>query len=581
LGRQPTEGENLEHGAADLVCKTARSMARMVRDSVVLADRTIELESPQPASEGVEAEAWYRPFARALRPEPIVVAVLALFVLGIYVLQSVPGGGMPNHGDTWSEMVLANSLEQMSKYGIWQSRLALPWDDGMQLGVAPFLYANWPTAHFVFYALMERAGMGLAQLRIFPLLETATAGYLLFCTGRRVANRLTGIFALLFFVTAAPIRIMADSLIFEPADLLGRIATIFAVVVTTGLDPVRQRSAWKAGIGLTALCIAANGAVMGFESTPAACIFAFGYPLLYSKLRNRTWRPAVIQAVLATSAGLVVAAVVRLTLVAFLPGRLGDDLEAMRVEAATRFSAQTFPRSFLSEWSHRIWVYWPVLLIVAVAAIVVAAVEVITRRRRPDILLFGALLLISEFAWIVVVRQHSLAHVHTLCLLTYSFALPAGWLIARIWAAPVRTRVARTAVSLCVGLGFAFILTDPGVKPYGIMVKSVDVTETKAEAEAIASRLPADSVIGYAWTAMDSPHVRFFLDRPFVVVPNNGLRQIAEREPTVVVTSAADADPYAQAALDAGAEIIFQDNRYIVFQFDNPAAIPYQLDPDG
>ena len=553
----------------------------MVRDSTLLTDRTLELESPEPASEGVEAAAWYRPFLHALRPEAFVLIVLGLFVLGIYVWQSVPGGGIPSHGDTWSEMVLANGLEQMNKYGIWQSRLALPWDDGLQLGVAPFLYANWPTAHFVFYAFMERAGMGLAQLRIFPLMETATAGYLLFCTGRHVANRLTGIFALLFFVTAAPIRIMADSLVYEPGDLLGRIATIFAVVVTTGLDPVRQRTAWKVGIGLTALSIAANGAVMGFESTPAACIFAFGYPLLYARLRKRTWRPAVIQAVLAPLAGLVLAAAVRLTQVSFLPGPLGATLEGMRVEAATRFSAQVFPRSFMSEWSHRVWVYWPVLLIVAATAIVVAAVEVITRRRRPDILLFGALLLISELAWIVVVRQHSQAHVHTLCLLTYSFALPAGWLIARIWAAPVRTRVARSAISLGVGLGFAFILTDPGVKSYGIMVQSIDMSGPKAEAAAIASRLPSDSVIGYTWSAMDSPQLRFFLDRPFVVVPNNGLRQIAEREPTVIVTSAAGSDPYAQAALAAGAEIIYQNDRIVVFAFDDPAAIPYQLDPDG
>jgi hypothetical protein len=532
-------------------------------------------------SEPFTAEPWYRPFASALRPDPVVMTVLAAFVLLVYVWQSVADGEVPRHGDWWSEMVLANGLEQMSKYGIWESRFALPFDDGLQLGVDPYLYANWPTAHWMFYALMERTGMGLAQLRIFPLMETALAGYLLFCTGRHVANRATGLFALLFFVTAAPVRFMADSLVYVPADLLGRISVILAVVVTTGVDPDRQRSAWKAGIGITALCIAANGAVMGFESTPATCVFAFGYPLLYSRLRNRSWRPAAIQAVLAPLVGLVVAASVRVTLVAFLPGPLGDDLRELRARAATRFADREFPRSFLGEWTHRVWAYWPVLLIVALVALTVAVVEVLTRRRGPGILFFGALLLISELAWVVVVREHSQAHVHTLLLLTYSFVLPAGWLLARVREQFVRPPVVRLAFGLCVGLGFMVILTDPGVRPYGLVVRDVDFSGTEAEAAEIASHIPSGSVIAYTWPAFDSPQMRFFLERPFLVVPNNGFRQLAERTPTVVIARTDIPDGDVVAALDAGAEILFQNDRYIVLLFDDPAAIPGRLDPDG
>ena len=182
---------------------------------------------------------------------------------------------------------------------------------------------------------------------------------------------------------------MSDSLVYEPGDLLGRIATIFAVVVTTGLDPVRQRAAWRMGIVLTALAIAANGSVLGFESTPAACIFAFGYPLLYAGLRKRAWRPAVLQAMLAPFVGLVLAGVLRVTQVALQPGPLVADLKAVRTEAETHFADATFARSFLGEWAHRIWVYWPILLIVASIAVIVAVIEVITRRRRPDILLYG------------------------------------------------------------------------------------------------------------------------------------------------------------------------------------------------
>ena len=137
------------------------------------------------------------------------------------------------------------------------------------------------------------------------------------------------------------------------------------------------------------------------------------------------------------------------------------------------------------------------------------------------------------------------------------------------------------AFTVCVVAGFLFILTDPGVKSYGIMVQHQDWSEAEAEAAAMAAQIPDGTVVGFTWPAMNTPQIRFFLDRPFVTVPNVGLRQIAERNRIVVVASADGTDPSVQTALDAGGKIVLQDDNYIVFAFDDPAAIPLQLDPDG
>lgn len=539
-----------------------------------------DLASPAPVQ--AETEPWHRPYTRALRPDRWAVLILVAFVLFVYLTWTLPAGSVPNHGDWWADMNRFMATRRMSEYGIWGSRLALPLDDSVQLGVEPYLYANWPTAHYALYALMHRAGLGLPQIRLVPILETALAGYLLFCVARYLVNRSTGLIALLFFVTAAPVRIMADSFAYVPADLLGRIVVIFVVVVVTSIDADEDPWAWRAGLGIAALAVGANAAVLGFESFPAACIFAFGYPLLYSWLRGGSKRRALTQAVLVPGIGALAALAVRLAFIAALPGPIGEDLAHMGSAAGTRLSAGDFERSFVGEWVYRVWVYWPALVVVAGFALLVAIVQVAVGRIGKGILLYGGLLFIAEIAWIVAAREHSHRHVHTLLLLTYSLVLPAAWLCARIGVMLVRNRATRVAFLVVLAVGFSAILSDPGVRPYWNVSRGIDWSWTEAAVLAVEESIDEQSVVAITDAVRsDGPAFMFFIDRPVVALPNDDFIELAERASTVVVFRQGVEDEQAQAAIEAGAVIRFESEFYGVLTFDDPTDIPPLLDPDG
>jgi hypothetical protein len=119
------------------------------------------------------------------------------------------------------------------------------------------------------------------------------------------------------------------------------------------------------------------------------------------------------------------------------------------------------------------------------------------------------------------------------------------------------------------------------VQPYFNMSGNIDWSPYDAEAAAFRTRIPSDSVLGFTQGFWGFPENRFFHDRPYLMLPNTGFLQLAERTPTVVVARADIPDPQREAALAAGARILFESGGYSVLTFDDPAAIPPALDPDG
>ncbi len=525
-----------------------------------------------------------QPFLRAVRPDRLVLIGLALFVLTVYVGQSVRSN-TPDHGDWWSDMELVESAERLDQFGLWTSRLALPLDDGYELGTQPYLYANWPTMTFQAQALAYRAGLEPRQVRVLPLLQTAAAAYVFFCFARLVAGRRTARFATAFLLTAAPVRLLADSFGYVPVDLLGRAGTFLIVAVTAGLDKRSQGRARVVGIVLGVLAVASQAAVLGLESFPAAALFAFAYPLVRTVGRRGTVREALVPSLVVSGLGVLLGVLGRLFFVVILPGPLGGDLSAMRNAARVRLNGDptSFSNTFAEEWAHRIWVYVPVLAALALGAVAVAAVRA-GLRRKGRMLALGAVVLVAELAWVLVAREHTHRHVHTIALLLFSMTLPAGWLAAEVtgalhrWAPSRLTGLGVAVASVC---GFGFILSDPGVQPYGNVTGAIDWSAAEAEVGQLRSALAEGTVVGVSDSVLrNGPVLTFLIDRPVMRLPNPAFVQQAQQRPAVFVFRKDFPDDTTAAALAAGT-LVGETPTYAIVAFADPRSIPPSLDPNG
>lgn len=522
------------------------------------------------------------PFLEALRVDRVALLVLLVFGVVVYVGQSA-AADMPDHGDWWTDMALVDATQRIDEFGFWSTRLALPLDDGDAVGSQSILYANWPTAAFQLQAIAYRLGLEPRQVRALPVLETVAAGYVLFCLARLLAGRAAARFALLFFLTAAPIRLLADSFSAVPVDLLGRFTAFLLVAVTAGLDPVEHRSAWRFGLLASTAAIVANGVALGFESFPAACIFAFAYPLLRG--RRAQLRPALTAAVSVPAAAIVAVAGARLLLLAALPGPFLEDLRQVRRSAGVRFERGSFGVSFQDEWTHRVWVYLPVLLCVALVAVAAAAVEAVIRRRGRR-LLGGAIVVVAESAWIVVAQQHSQRHVHTITLLMLSLTLPAGWLVGKVAgaltaAAGRRRGTAAVGPVLAAAVTLA-MLSDPGLRAYGNVATRVDWSRDRAEVAQVAEALGADVTIAVSDSVISrGPVLVYLLDLPMVIVPRPDLAQLAARRPVVFIHRLDGPDPAAAEARAAGATVVVRTRHYEALRLASADQVPRSLDPDG
>ncbi len=513
-------------------------------------------------------------WAHFLRPSPLPLLVLMVFVGLTYAAQSLPPE-QPDHGDVFSDLYVIDGAGRMAQHGLWDTRLALPTDDGLELGVDPYLYVNWPSAPYVVQSFGYRLGLSSNQLRILPLLQTALAGYLAFCLARHFMGRLAAIFALGFFVTAAPVRIMADSLSTVPPDLLGRIAAFSAVVVAGEISASRQRRQWLIGMGIAAVVVGANGALLGFESFPAACAFAFGYPLARAFAARKLTRSDIIAAIAVPAVGALGAVAVRFTQIAILPGPLGEDLDTIGSGAAFRVDDSSFIRVLGAEFL-RLIRYTPALLVLSGVAVLIWLCRMARGARLPRSMAIAALFLGSELVWYFAVRQHSRIHIHTITLVTYSLVFLGGWVFAV--AARALGRLAPTwQISGQVALValFPILLLHPLVDATKNVSIHEDISGDIAEVATVSASLPEDAVVTFSSSInYNDPFLAFYLDQPVLRVPNRDLRQLAEQRPVFFAFYTRDPDDLVRAARNAGAVLHSRTEHFSVLRFEDPTSIP-------
>lgn len=543
---------------------------------------TVSLTEPAPATTAAHSE-LSSPFRTALRPDRLVVAGLLVFGCLLYLTQSRQSD-VPDHGDWWTDMAIIDATRRINELGPWATRLALPLDDGTVLGTDQALYANWPTAPFLLQALAYKTGLQPRHVRVLPILETMAAGYMLFCLARFLAGAPAGRFALGLFLTAAPVRLLADSFGYVPVDLLARCSAFGVVAVTASIDPARSPRVWRAGLVISVLVIAANAVVGGFESFPAACIFAAGYPLLRGRWRaGRRGIGTTLAAALGVPAtALALAVSGRLAAIAILPGPFVEDYRQVRTSAEARFVRGYFGVRFWDEWSLRLRSYVAVLVVLTVVAAATALVWALWHRRwRP--LGVGALIVAAEGAWIVTAQQHSQRHVHTVALFMVTLTLPAGWLCGLI-ASKLRTTLPRgkVVVAVLAAAGFGFLLTNPGLRSYGNVVSNVDWRAEQFEVDQLRAALSADAVVTVSASIVDrGPAPLFFLQRRSFTVPHHDLSAIMASHHVVYLYRRDAPDPITFAALASGATVVVRSERYEVLDLPPGPWLPPELDPDG
>ncbi|MFN0025882.1 MAG: hypothetical protein ACKV2O_01680, partial [Acidimicrobiales bacterium] len=499
-----------------------------------------------------------------LRPSPLALLMLLVFVVGTYATQSLPPD-QPDHGDVFSDLYVIDGANRIAQYGLWDTRLALPTDDGLELGLDPYLYVNWPSAPYVVQSFGYQLGLSSNQVRMLPLLQVALAGYLAFCFARRFLGRSAALFALGFFLTASPVRMMADSLATVPPDLLGRIAAFSAVVIANEIDPAGPRRRWLLGLGTAAVVVGANGAFLGFESFPAACVFAFGYPLTKAFIRRGLTGPDIIASLAVPAGGVLLAVSVRIMQIAILPGPMGEDLDTVRSGAAFRVDDSSFIRVLGAEFL-RLIRYTPALLVLSAVAVLIWLYRMARGTRLPRSMAIAGLFLGSELVWYLAVRQHSRIHIHTLLLVTYSLVFLSGWVFAVAFRAAHRLAPNWQIVGqVALLLLFPILLAHPLVDATKNVSIHEDISADIAEVAEVSGSLPHDAVVAFSSSInYNDPFLPYFLEQPVLRVPNVDLRQLAEQRPVFFAFYTRDPDDLVDAARGAGAVLHIRTEHYSV-----------------
>ncbi len=488
---------------------------------------------------GLEFSAGRAPLAAAL-------AIALAFTAYVFFTQS-RFGETRHHGDSWSDMRVSLLADNLRLYGFWDMRFGIPMDHGPKFGLKPWFYVNHPAFHVVALAFCHQLGLSNDQARLFPLVFSASALVAVFLLIRRVLGGWgIALLAVVAFALCAPYRLLADAFCYQSYAFAAKTWSLAFIAYAATAGPGHRRG-WLALCCLAAMC---SMFLVDYEVVPAIGLFSFLFPLLLGPggWKSRVWSAVLVSGTVAV--GFVLGLVLLLAHASWILGGLRPVVDVLvsncRWRTSTGYAATYWNRPFPLELLYRCWAYFNVhLVVIAVATVAVLLGRFALPRRGVGLL---AVLFASEVAWLILVRQHSHQHVHTIFHLVLSISLLTAVTLRAVWGGLGHARFARPVFIAAVLAAAVLALSDRTVLVYGNVSKGDDYSDRWKDAAEIAKAIPLDSALIIETGTSDSS-VEYFLGRPYLRRPNALAARLPQGVCPLLLTSKAFAPEMAQHAV--------------------------------
>ena len=363
-----------------------------------------------------------------VRPLQYVIIFLIVFSGAVFFFQS-SDATYPKHGDIYTDAAAIISARNLVQYGVVNLRYALllsnpPANQSNQ----SLLYAHHPTFAVLILALFYYLGFSTIQARVFPLLISALGLLPAYLLGKKMFDESWGWAVMLIIAAAAPFRLLADSFYIEPYVFAVR-AWAFFVVVSASSATLNKRRYWLIALGFLGFSVMN---LAGWESLLSVCIFTILFPVFMIKEQLSYKRSLIKDLVIALGLGLLFGSLALVVHRGWVYGGFAQAFQDLNTSLQYRASGSLSNFiNYVVYVSVRLIRFYPIntLVIFLFLPIILRTLKLrIGYRLDNQIIKFILILLVSESAWYILLRQHTAEHDHTtnLLLLTVGFGTALG-----------------------------------------------------------------------------------------------------------------------------------------------------------